>query len=77
MRRTFKQVQGLNEGFRREMGILCKIAHPHVIRTFGACMDDAMELMVIMELAERGTLRDLLKARRATLTNLERIRYVQ
>ncbi|KAJ1465686.1 kinase-like domain-containing protein [Baffinella frigidus] len=74
---SVKQMQVGLQSFKSEVDLLCRLAHPYVIRMYGACTDDATLLIIVMELAEGGTLCALIKGLRGTLTDLERMRFVR
>ena len=74
---SIEQMRRGHDAFMRELDIICRLSHPYVVRTFGACTDDASELVLVMELAEGGTLRDMLRSERGgALTDPERLQMV-
>eukprot|EP00304_Pavlova_gyrans_P014579 CAMPEP_0206063108 /NCGR_PEP_ID=MMETSP1466-20131121/58065_1 /ASSEMBLY_ACC=CAM_ASM_001126 /TAXON_ID=44452 /ORGANISM="Pavlova gyrans, Strain CCMP608" /LENGTH=574 /DNA_ID=CAMNT_0053438477 /DNA_START=146 /DNA_END=1866 /DNA_ORIENTATION=+ len=48
---------------RREVGIQMAVNHPHVLKAFGAMTSKPAQLCVLLELAEGGSLYDMMRAR--------------
>ncbi len=47
-----KKFRNVLERFEKEVGILCQLSHPHVLRVWGACADVAGSLILVMEYAQ-------------------------
>lgn len=47
------------KGFRQEIYLLCRLRHPNIIEFYGACWEPP-DIMIILELAEKGSLTDRL-----------------
>jgi hypothetical protein len=49
---TAKKLKNVLENFEKEMGILCQLSHPNILRVYGSCTDMPGQLMMVMELAQ-------------------------
>lgn len=49
--------------FKAEMNLMRRLSHPNIIRLLGACWDPPL-VMLVLELAEGGTLRNFLQSQR-------------
>jgi hypothetical protein len=47
-----KKLKTVLENFEKEMGILCQLSHPNILRVYGSCTDVPGQLMLVMELAQ-------------------------